>query len=56
MDKEACQATVHRVTKNQTRLQQLSAHTHTQLLYNVVLVYAVQQCESATGMYISPRS
>ena len=56
MDKEACQATVHRVTKNQTRLQQLSAHTHTPLLYNGVWVYAVQQCESATGMYISPRS
>ena len=31
MDKGAWQVTVHRITKNQTRLKQLSMHTHTSL-------------------------
>ena len=29
MDRRAWQATVHRVTKNQTQMKQLSTHTHT---------------------------
>ena len=35
VDKGAWQATVHRVTKSQTQLKQLSTHTHT-LLFNWV--------------------
>ena len=31
MDKGAWQVTVHRITKSQTRLKQLSMHTHTSL-------------------------
>ena len=38
MDREAWQATVHRVTKSRTRLKPLSTHTHT---YTHAHIYAV---------------
>ena len=35
MDREAWQATVHRVTRNQTRLKQPGTHTHVTLITSV---------------------
>ena len=36
MDRGACQATVHRVTKSQTRLKRLSTRTHGNTMFNLL--------------------
>ena len=59
MDREAWWATVHGVTKSRIRLSNTHTHTHlfisgVYLLYNVVLVSAVQQSKSAVRIHISP--
>ena len=51
-DKEAWSAAVHGVTKSPAQFNDWT----TELLYNVLLVSAVQQCESATCIHISPPS
>ena len=67
MDRGAWRATVHRVTKNQTRLKQLGNSVDWDLLnfilnlifilyyliYNVVLVSGLQQSDSVICMYVS---
>ena len=38
MDRGACQATVHRVTKNWTRLKQLSMHTYKDICLKIFML------------------
>ena len=52
MDRGAWWAIIHRVAKSQTQLKRLSPHA--KLLYNVVLVSAVQWSELAICINISP--
>ena len=59
MDRGAWWATVHGVTKSWIRLSNTHTHTHlfisgVYLLYNVVLVSAVQQSKSTVHIHISP--
>ena len=43
MDRKVWRATVHRVTKNQTRPKRFSTHTYAQLIDNVLLVSGVHK-------------
>ena len=57
MDGGAWWATVHGVTQESVTPEQLTLSlTFSELLYNVVLVSAVQQSESAVCVHMSPPS